>query len=70
MLFSCITATSQSDTSYTAVYAAVGSFVVAALLSVIIFLVILRYDIIVFILALPVHPSSPRFAVGIAMQNN
>ena len=50
MLFSCITATSQSDTSYTAVYAAVGSFVVTALMSVIIFLAILRYDIIVFII--------------------
>ena len=50
MLFSCITATSQSDTSYTAVYAAVGTFVVTALICVIIVLAILRYDIIVLII--------------------
>jgi len=50
MLFSCITATSQSDTSYTAVYAGVGSFVVTDLICVIIVLAILRYDIIVFII--------------------
>ena len=50
MLFSCITATSQSDTNYTAVYAAVGTFVVTALICVIIVLAILRYDIIVLII--------------------
>ena len=36
MLYSCITATSQSYTSYTAVYAGVGTFVVTALMGVII----------------------------------
>jgi len=50
MLCSCITATSQSATSYTAVYTEVGSFVVTALICVIIVLAILRYDIIVFII--------------------
>ena len=50
MLYSCITAPSHSDTSYIAVYAAVGSFVVTALMCVIIFLAILRYDVIVFII--------------------
>ena len=50
MLFSCITATSQSDTSYTTVYAAVRTFVVTAFICVIIVLAILRYDIIVLII--------------------
>jgi fucose permease len=36
MLYSCITAASQSVTSYTAVYAGVGTFVVTALMGVII----------------------------------
>jgi len=50
MLYSCITAASQSDTSYTAVYTGVGSFVVTALMSVIIVLATLRSDFIVFII--------------------
>ena len=54
MLFSCFPVTSQSVTSYTAVYAAVGSFVetfvVTVLICGIIVLAILRYDIIVSII--------------------
>jgi glucan phosphoethanolaminetransferase (alkaline phosphatase superfamily) len=45
-LFSNLSKTSQSDTSYTTVYAAVKIFVVTALICVIIVLAILRYDII------------------------
>jgi hypothetical protein len=46
MLFSCFTATSQSDTSYTAVFTGVGSFVGTALMSVVIVMATLRYDVI------------------------
>ena len=47
----CITATSQSATSYTAVYTGVGSFVVTALMSVIIVLATLRYSFIFYLLS-------------------
>ena len=47
----CITAMSQSATSYTAVYTGVGSFVVTALMCVIIVLATLRYDFMFFLLA-------------------
>ena len=51
MLFSCFTAaTSQSATSYTAVYAGLGSFVGTALASVVIAMATLRYDVIIFII--------------------
>ena len=43
----CITATSHSATSYTAIYTGVGSFVVTALMSVIIVMAPLRNDIII-----------------------
>jgi hypothetical protein len=47
----CITATSQSATSYTAVYTGVGSFVVTALMSVIIVQATLRYGFIFYLLS-------------------
>jgi len=47
----CITATSQSATSYTTVYTGVGSFVVTALTCAIIVLATLRYGFIFFLLA-------------------
>jgi hypothetical protein len=50
MLFSYFTATSQSATSYTAVYAGLGRFVGTALTSVVIVMVTLRYDVIIFII--------------------
>ena len=42
----CIIATSQSATSYTAIYTGVGSFVVTALMSVIIVMAPVRNDVI------------------------
>ena len=50
MLFSCFTATPESATSYPAVYTGVGSFIVIALLCVIIVLATLMYDVIMFII--------------------
>ena len=45
-----ISATSQSSTGHTAIYTGVGSFVVTALMSVIIVMATLRYDVIIFII--------------------
>ena len=47
MLFSCFTATSQSATSYTAVYTGVGSFVGIDLMSDVIVMATLRYAVII-----------------------
>jgi hypothetical protein len=50
MLFSCFTAKSQLAKSYTAVYTGIVSFVGTALMSVVIVMTTLRYDVIIVII--------------------
>jgi hypothetical protein len=64
-----ISATSQSSTSYTAIYTGVESFVVTALMSVIIVMAPLRNDVIILtFISLPLYSTRYlRFDISLAL---